>query len=147
MANVIQLRRKARIVALQALFAGDFKSNLAQISLDWLLAEEPLPSKYKIFAEELLEGVELHKDALDKIISSFATAWPVEQLPMVDRNILRVALFELENHVQTPRKTVITEAVELGKMFGSDSSGKFINGVLGSVVSDIGMRELVPDGT
>tara|TARA_B100001013_G_C24593639_1_gene435854 strand:- start:301 stop:744 length:444 start_codon:yes stop_codon:yes gene_type:complete len=147
MANVIQLRRKARIVALQALFAGDFKSNLAQISLDWLLAEEPLPSKYKIFAEELLEGVELHKDALDKIISSFATAWPVEQLPMVDRNILRVALFELKNHVQTPRKTVITEAVELGKMFGSDSSGKFINGVLGSVVSDIGMRELVPDGT
>ena len=147
MANVIQLRRKARIVALQALFAGDFKRNLSQISLDWLLAEEPLPSKYKIFAEELLEGVELHKDALDKIISSFATAWPVEQLPMVDRNILRVALFELKNHVQTPRKTVITEAVELGKMFGSDSSGKFINGVLGSVVSDIGMRELVPDGT
>ena len=84
---------------------------------------------------------------MDKIISSFATAWPVEQLPMVDRNILRVALFELENHVQTPRKTVITEAIELGKMFGSDSSGKFINGVLGSVVSDIGMRELVPDGT
>ena len=109
--------------------------------------EDSNPSKYKIFAEELLEGVELYKDALDKIISSFATAWPVEQLPMVDRNILRVALFELKNHVQTPRKTVITEAVELGKMFGSDSSGKFINGVLGSIVSDIGMRELVPDGT
>ena len=92
-------------------------------------------------------GVELYKDELDKLISSFATAWPVEQLPMVDRNILRVALFELKNHVQTPRKAVITEAVELGKMFGSDSSGKFINGVLGSVVSEIGMRELVPDGT
>ena len=100
-----------------------------------------------MFAEELLLGVELDKEQLDQIISSFATAWPVEQLPMVDRNILRIALFELKNHVKTPRKTIITEAVELGKTFGSDSSGKFINGVLGSVVSDTGMRELVPNGT
>ncbi len=89
----------------------------------------------------------MDKEQLDQIISSFATAWPVEQLPMVDRNILRIALFELKNHVKTPRKTIITEAVELGKTFGSDSSGKFINGVLGSVVADTGMRELVPNGT
>ena len=147
MANVTQLRRKARTVALQSLFAGDFKHNLSHTSLEWLLDEEPLPSKYKLFAEELLLGVELDKEQLDQIISSFATAWPVEQLPMVDRNILRIALFELKNHAKTPRKTIITEAVELGKTFGSDSSGKFINGVLGSVVSDNGMRELVPNGT
>lgn len=147
MANVTQLRRKARIVALQALFAGDFNEDLSHKSLDWLLSEDPLPSRYKSFAEEILSGVERDKIKFDQIIASFATAWPVEQLPLVDRNVLRIALFELKNHVQTPRKTVITEAVELGKTFGSDSSGKFINGVLGSVISDIGMRELVPNGT
>ena len=95
MANVTQLRRKARTVALQSLFAGDCKHNLSHTSLEWLLNEEPLPSKYKLFAEELLLGVELDKEQLDQIISSFATAWPVEQLPMVDRNILRLSLIQI----------------------------------------------------
>ena len=77
--------------------------------------------------------------ALDQVIQQFAPAWPVAQLAPVDRNILRIALLELLHNPDTPDKTAINEAVELAKVFGSDNSRKFVNGVLGSV---IGNREV-----
>ena len=83
---------------------------------------------------------------MDQTILHYAPAWPVAQLPAVDRNILRIALFELKYHQETPNKTAVNEAVELAKTFGSDSSARFINGVLGSVMADMELGELAPAG-
>ena len=133
-------------MALQSLFAGDMKGSQTEISLDWLLEEEPLPAKYQAFTKELLAGVDDRKAELDQTILRYAPAWPVAQLPVVDRNILRIALFELKYHQETPNKTAVNEAVELAKTFGSDSSARFINGVLGSVMADMELGELAPAG-
>ena len=133
-------------MALQSLFAGDMKGSQTEIPLDWLLEEEPLPAKYQAFAKELLAGVDDRKAELDQTILRYAPAWPVAQLPVVDRNILRIALFELKYHQETPNKTAVNEAVELAKTFGSDSSARFINGVLGSVMADMELGELAPAG-
>ena len=133
-------------MALQSLFAGDMNGSQTEISLDWLLEENPLPARYQAFAKELLTGIDDRKAELDQIILHYAPAWPVAQLPAVDRNILRIALFELKYQRETPNKTAINEAVELAKTFGSDSSARFINGVLGSVMADLEMGELAPTG-
>ena len=76
-----------------------------------------------------------HRDFLDKIIARYAPEWPVEQMAAIDRNILRIALYEIAQGEDTPVKVAINEAVELAKMFGSDASPRFVNGVLGSVVT------------
>ena len=77
------------------------------------------------------------KKKINTMISTYAPAWPIDQMSTVDRNILRVAIYELLIHGKTPNKVVINEAVEIGKIFGSESSGKFVNGVLGSVIESI----------
>ena len=133
------LRRKGRVAALQNLYAADVRGNFAEPSLEWLAEDEQLPERAMSFAQELVEGVLARSQALDQVIQQFAPAWPVAQLAPVDRNILRIALLELLHNPDTPDKTAINEAVELAKVFGSDNSRKFVNGVLGSV---IGNREV-----
>ena len=83
----------------------------------------------------LIEGVLENRERIDLVISTFAPAWPISQMAVVDRNILRVGIFELTISEGTPPKVAINEAVELGKVFGSDNSHRFVNGVLGSVIS------------
>lgn len=134
------LRRKGRVVALQNLYAADVRGRLADSSLEWLADGEQLPERAVSFAQELVEGVVARGSALDQVIQQFAPAWPVAQLAPVDRNILRIALLELLHSPDTPDKTAINEAVELAKVFGSDNSSRFVNGVLGSV---LGNREVV----
>ena len=133
------LRRKGRVAALQNLYAADVRGNFAGSSLEWLAEDEQLPERAMSFAQELVEGVLAKSQVLDQVIQQFAPAWPVAQLAPVDRNILRIALLELLHNPDTPDKTAINEAVELAKVFGSDNSSKFVNGVLGSV---IGNREV-----
>lgn len=135
------------MVALQALFAADIGGNANKSSLDWLIEENPLPEKAAAFAQLLVQGAMDNKPELDKIIHRYAPAWPVNQLPPVDRNILRLALFELIHCASIPKKTAINEAVELAKVFGSESSARFVNGVLGSVMVGLKMGELTPDKT
>ena len=130
------------MVALQALFAADMRGGLAETSLDWLLEEEPLVSRARDFTEILLSGVGNNGAALDQLIQRYAPAWPVNQLSLIDRNILRLALYELLYHVDTPPKTAVNEAVELAKIFGSESSARFVNGVLGSVMAGLEAGEL-----
>lgn len=144
-------RHKAREVALQCLFAMDAKSSWDESALDWLLVENPLPRKAVTYAEELVQGVKENLSELDELIQKYAPAWPVSQLSLVDRNILRIALFELLYHNQVPRKTAVNEAVELAKVFGSDSSSRFVNGVVGSVITglesgNIPVGQLVTEG-
>ena len=139
------------MVALQCLFATDIKGTWDDASLEWLIGEEPVPAVAAEFAKNLLQGVIDHRPCLDNVIQRYAPAWPVNQLSLVDRNILRIALFELLYSPATPRKTAVNEAVELAKMFGSESSARFVNGVLGSVMAGPELAELaagepIPEG-
>jgi N utilization substance protein B len=130
---MVSLRRKARVLALQALYEIDSTGHRPEGVLNRLLEEERLPEKNADFAHDLVIGVIQNKEELDRRIREFAPAWPVEQIPVIDRNILRLAIFEILIDNEVPIKVAINEAVELAKTFGSDSSSKFINGVLGSV--------------
>jgi len=127
------MRRKARILALQTLYEVDSAGHRAEEVLDRLLAEEGLPEENASFARALVTGVIQNKEKIDRNIENFAPAWPLEQIPVVDRNILRLAIFEILIDNKVPVKVAINEAVELAKAFGADSSSRFVNGVLGSI--------------
>ena len=126
-------RRKARVLALQALYEIDSVGHNMEEVIDHLLAIKELSEDSATFIRELVSGVIQNKEKIDRSIQNFAPAWPVEQLPIVDRNILRLATFEILVDNKVPVKVAINEAVELAKTFGSDNSPKFVNGVLGSV--------------
>jgi len=126
-------RRKARELALQALYEIDSVGHEIVGVLTHLLAGEGLSAENDAFVCELVNGVIQNKEKIDLNIRNFAPAWPVEQIPAVDRNILRLAIFEILLNNKVPVKVAINEAVELAKTFGSDNSPKFVNGVLGSV--------------
>jgi transcription antitermination protein NusB len=126
-------RRKGREIALQALYEGDMVGHVPEESLKVLLDTSGVSDKTAEFASELVKGVTLNKDAIDQNIRDFASAWPLEQMPAVDRNILRLAIFEILLDNKMPVKVAINEAVELAKTFGSNNSSRFINGVLGSI--------------
>ena len=127
------MRHKARMVALQALFESDCTRHNAEASLNRLAEEQALPESAVSFATELVKGVLAHKKRIDTLIQAHAPNWPVQQLAVVDRNILRLAIFEISIENKVPLKAAINEAVELAKTFGSESSSKFINGVLGAI--------------
>lgn len=133
------------------MFAADVRGIWVDPPLEWLDEDEDLPEDSIEFAEDLLGGVSNSRPGLDNVITRYAPAWPVSQLSVIDRNILRIALFELIYTPATPRKTAINEAVELAKIFGSESSARFINGVLGSAMSELESGEIatiepVPEG-
>jgi N utilization substance protein B len=130
---MVGVRRRARILALQALYEIDTARHRADKVLDRLLAEENLPAENASFVQDLVTGVIQNKDRIDQNIKNFAPAWPIEQIPIIDRNILRLAIFEILIDNKVPVKVAINEAVELAKTFGADRSSKFVNGVLGSV--------------
>jgi N utilization substance protein B len=130
---MVGVRRRARILALQALYEIDTARHRADKVLDRLLAEENLPAENASFVQDLVTGVIQNKDRIDQNIKNFAPAWPIEQIPIIDRNILRLAIFEILIDNKVPVKVAINEAVELAKIFGADRSSKFVNGVLGSV--------------
>jgi len=127
------VRRKARIIALQALFEVDSVAHDAEQALERLLADASLPEEGANFARELMAGVLTNKERIDNMIQTYAPAWPVAQLSAIDRNILRLAMFEILVDNKVPVKAAINEAVELAKTFGSENSPRFVNGVLGTV--------------
>lgn len=133
--KIVHVRRLARISALQALYELDTTHHLADEVIFHRLEDRPLPPEGQDFLRLLVGGVIRHKRQLDALIQQYAPAWPVDQIAVIDRNVLRIALVELSNLVDTPTKVAINEAVDLAKEFGSDSSSRFVNGVLGSVVS------------
>jgi N utilization substance protein B len=131
----MKVRRRARILALQALYEIDTTHHPVGIVLDHRLAEEPLPEDGEAFARELITGVLEHQVALDDMIQRHAPEWPVDQMAVVDRNVLRIAIYEFSISHVTPIKVAINEAVELAKLFGSDSAPRFVNGVLGALAT------------
>ena len=127
------VRRRARAIALQALYEVDAVGHDIEGTLTYLLANVELPEENAAFVRELVNGVIQNREEIDQNIKNFAPAWPVEQIPIIDRNILRLAIFEILLDNKVPVKVAINEAVELAKAFGSDNSARFVNGVLGSV--------------
>ncbi|PWH20220.1 MAG: transcription antitermination factor NusB [Ardenticatenia bacterium] len=132
---MIKGRHHARIVALQALYELDMARHTPEYALGCRLKEHPLPRAGVAFAFSLVEGVLDHKQRIDHLIRQLAPEWPVEQIAVIDRNILRIAIFEILYTPDTPPKVAVNEAVELAKMFGSDSSPRFVNGVLGTLIN------------
>jgi N utilization substance protein B len=124
-------RREARERALSLLYEADAKG----ISPSELLAE--LPVRPDAFAAELVAGVGRTQDQLDELIGRHAVDWAVERMPVIDRTLLRMAVYELLEHPDVPTGAVISEAVELAKTYSTVESGKFVNGGLGSVAGDV----------
>ena len=126
-------RRKAREMALQVLYEVDSVDHDLEEVLTRLLDKGELSGENAGFTRELVSGVIQNKEKIDRNIKEFASAWPIEQIPVIDRNVLRLAIFEILLDNKVPVKVAINEAVELAKTFGGDNSSKFVNGVLGSI--------------
>jgi N utilization substance protein B len=126
-------RHKARSIALQALYEIDSAGRKADVVVERLLAEADFSEENAEFVRGLVGGTLKHRDDIDSSIRRFAPAWPVDQIALVDRNILRLAIFEILFDNEVPVKVAVNEAVELAKTYGSGNSARFVNGVLGSV--------------
>jgi len=131
----MKARTRARSVALQALYEIDLTGHVPSSVIETRIDEEKdtLDEKMAEFAREIVLGVWPIVYDLDQFIAEHAPEWPLEQVAIIDRNILRIALWELAVNDDVPVKVAINEAVELAKTFGSDSSPRFVNGVLGSL--------------
>ena len=137
-------RHLARSIAMQSLFEWDFYQKPADMLAGIVERNKAefgpgLEEEYE-FINRLVNGTVEHLDRIDQIIKEAAPAWPIEQITAVDRAVLRLGLYELlfGKHEEVPPKVAINEAIELAKAFGGDSSGKFVNGVLGTVYREIG---------
>jgi N utilization substance protein B len=131
----MKVRHRARVAALQALFEIDCAAHNPTVVVERRLEEAELPETGALFARGLVQGVNDHQEQLDGLVERYAPEWPVDQIAIIDRNILRMAIYEILLQDETPLKVAINEAVELAKEFGSDSSARFVNGVLGSLVA------------
>ena len=135
-------RQLGRAVVLQSLYEWDFYDRSIDLkkSVEQNLEEFAPGFGEKEFTLKLAEGVKEKIDELDKIIAKSAPEWPVSQLPIVDRNVLRLGLYELlfANRKEVPPRVAINEAIELAKTYGGQNSGKFVNGVLGTIYREIG---------
>ncbi len=134
--SIAASRRQARIIALQSLYEADLAGHDPLETLDRNLAEEECDAAAAAYARHLVEGVVERRAEIDERLTKAAPAWPLDQMPPIDKNVLRLAIYELlfdNRHV--PMKAAINEAVEIAKIFGSESSSRFVNGVLGTVVA------------
>jgi N utilization substance protein B len=126
-------RRKARVLALQALFELDTVGHPPEQTLARLAEEMAVLDEALRFAVELTDGVLQNRESIDHLIADTAPAFPLDQIAAIDRNILRLAIYEVVIDNKVPMRAAINEAVELAKEFGGETSPKFINGVLGAI--------------
>jgi len=128
-------RSTSRRLAMQALYEAEYSGADIESALKNVLAHEEFMEETRKFAESLAQGVFLKKDEMDELITKYAIDWPVKRMGGVDRNILRLAFFEITS-TETPVQVVINEAVELTKKYSSDEAAKFVNGILGAFVKE-----------
>lgn len=126
-------RTRARSLALQVLYEVDLANHPPGEIFKLRLEDAPLTDDLAEFARQIIFGILPITDTLDHLIAKYAPDWPLDQIAAIDRNILRIALWEFAVYRQTPLKVAINEAVELAKLFGSESAPRFINGVLGAL--------------
>ena len=130
-------RTKARSIALQVLYEVDISGHqpgkILTDRFEWLKIDESL----KEFISQIVSGVIENKQSLDEFIAAFAPEWPLDQVAIIDRNLLRIALWEIAIYKKTPLKVVVNEAVELAKKYGAEGSPRFVNGVLGALIDNM----------
>lgn len=133
-------RHLARTLAMQSLFAWDFNGKQSGA------LQEAIQDNFRNFApnfddqgfvENLVDGVAKNLQAIDERIMQYATEWPLDQITVVDRNILRIGVYELLYDEKIPARVAINEAIEIAKTFGGETSGKFVNGVLGAIYKEM----------
>jgi N utilization substance protein B len=129
----VKSRQRGRVAALKALYELDATQHELGAVLTRCLADEQLSAEGERFAREIVIGVWQHRAELDLMIHQHAPEWPVDQMAVVDRNVLRIAIYEFSLAHITPLKVAINEAIEIAKSYGSDSAPRFINGVLGAL--------------
>ncbi len=129
-------RTRARSVALQVLYEIDITDHSPGLVYDTRIEAEDLDKSLADFVHKIVFGIYPITTQLDQIIALHAPEWPLDQVAIIDRNILRIALWEFSVDKETPMKVAINEAVELAKIYGSDSTPRFVNGVLGSLASN-----------
>ena len=132
--------RRARAAALQVLYEAEGARHEPKRVLRDRLRRGRTPGRVARYARKLVRGIVEHQEEIDNIIATHAPEWPITQMAMVDRNLLRVAIYEMTVEDETPPKAAINEAVELAKIYGSNSSPRFVNGVLGSVMNAIAAK-------
>ena len=125
------------MASLQFLYELDSSEHNLETVLSTYPDDLALSKTVRTFSRNLVAGVLAHREEIDKIIETFAPSWPVHQMATVDRNILRIAIYEIRFGGRTPPKVAINEAVEIAKIFGADGTPKFVNGVLGSVMEEV----------
>lgn len=150
MSSLTKERRTARILALDALYQAEIREQLPAEALSLLRrqgwsvtisdspeGEEGPPSDEAVaYATELVEGFQEHAPTIDELIDRYAERWAIDRMPIVDKNLLRVAVFELLWQPDIPTAVVINEAIELAKSLSTEESGRFINGILGRVAEE-----------
>ncbi|MCI0393585.1 MAG: transcription antitermination factor NusB [Chloroflexi bacterium] len=133
----MKTRRRARRLTLEVLYEVDVAEHSAPEVLERRVSEQPLEKAGIEFTDKLVTGVLQFQEGIDNLIARYAPEWPLDQMAVIDRNILRIAIFEFLVDTETPIKVAINEAVELAKLYGSDSAPRFINGVLGSLAERV----------
>src|SRR3989339_574409 len=133
-------RHLARTIAMQTLFSWDFNGKQEK-NLSSLIEQNFKQFAPKFddhgFVKSIINGVIKNEAEIDRYIIKYATEWPLDQITIVDRNILRIGVYELVFDKDIPAKVAINEAIEIAKSFGGESSGKFVNGVLGAIYKDL----------
>lgn len=137
----LRTRRRARRLTLEVLYEYDLAEHAAMAVLSRRLMElteleKPLEKAGIAFATTLVQGIIQYQEQMDLVIARYAPEWPLDQMAVIDRNILRMAIYEFLVDGETPVKVAINEAVELAKTYGSDSAPRFINGVLGTLADE-----------
>ncbi len=135
-------RRKARELALHILFQADVGSSPIDEAIEVVLADTVhLDQSVRAYAAQLAKGVWQERAQLDALIQSVSPHWTVERMAAVDRNLIRIALYEILHSPDVPYRVAINEAVELAKEYGTAESRRFVNGVLGALVHKLGLEE------
>lgn len=135
-------RRKAREIALLVIFQMDLVAVTLDKALDFVLSELSITLEKKDYLQDLIYGIWKYREILDSLIQEYSDEWDISRMPVVDRNILRIAVYEMYFLEDVPNQVAINEAVELAKRYGGDDSSKFINGLLGSLIKN---RPSIPE--
>ncbi len=126
-------RRRAREAALSILYQLEFRPGKTEEVFRTFWADSPFPPEVQAFAQELVAGTVAHREEIDTLISRYAEHWHFSRIALVDRNILRVATYEFLFHQEIPEKVILNEAIEIAKQYGSEDSGRFVNGILDKI--------------
>jgi transcription antitermination protein NusB len=124
-------RSESRERALTLLYEAEAKTQSGEATL------EALPVAADDMATKLVQGVDAHREQIDALIRKYSRTWTLERMPVIDRSVLRIAIFELLASPDVPKAVILDEAVELAKSYGTDDSGKFVNGMLSSIATHL----------